>query len=30
MCGGGKSELGQVKLAYTVVSFFCKDSTLFF
>ena len=23
MCGGGESELGQVMLAYTVISFFC-------
>ena len=26
MRGGGESELGQVMLAYTVISFFCKDS----
>ena len=29
MCGGGESELGQVMLAYTVISFFCKDSLFF-
>ena len=26
MCGGGESELGQVMLAYTVISFFRKYS----
>ena len=26
MCEGGESELGQVTLAYTVISFFRKDS----
>ena len=30
MCGGNESELGQVMLAYTVISFFRKDSLLFF
>ena len=29
MCVGAvESELGQVMLAYTVISFFCKDSKL--
>ena len=29
VCGGGESELCQVMLAYTVISFFRKDSLFF-